>query len=216
MSGSGQTQEGLGERYEVRRIPGGVGKAYIREHHYSRSCHNGPMTWGLYEDEQLIGVCAFATPASEAVRASLFGPEHKDRVTELHRLHVQDGTPKNTESWFISRCLTGLKEERPLIRAVISFADSTEGHVGTIYQAVNALFCGFTSRTRFWRDSEGRLRHPRQNGHNVTPKEAKEMGWVPEMRDSKYRYVLPLCKTRTERRWFKRNFLLISQPYPSS
>lgn len=188
---------------------------FIREHHYSRSCHNGPMTWGLFSGEDLIGVCAFATPASEAVRASLFGPESKDCVTELHRLVVLDGTPTNTESWFIAKALKGLKEERPRIKGVISFADATEGHVGTIYQAVNALFCGTTARARFWRDSEGRLRHPRQNGHNVTPTEAKAKGWKAETRDSKYRYVLPVCKTRTERRWFWRNFRLDPLPYPS-
>jgi hypothetical protein len=173
------------------------------------------MTWGLFDGEELIGVCAFATPASEAVRASLFGPHNKDRVTELHRLHVQDGTPSNTESWFIAQAMRGLKEERPLIRAVISFADQTEGHIGTIYQASNALYCGTTSRARFWRDPEGRLRHPRQNGHNVTPAEAREMGWTPEMRESKHRYVLPLCRSRTERRWFHHNFLLNHRPYPA-
>ena len=200
--------------YEVRRIPGGQGKEYIRTHHYSRSCHNGPMTWGLFEEEELIGVCAFATPASEAVRASLFGPEYKDCVTELHRLHIQDGTPTNTESWFISQALKGLKQERPLIKAVISFADSTEGHVGTIYQACNGLFCGSTARARFWRDTEGRLRHPRQNGHNVTPAEAKEKGWTAEMRDSKYRYVIPIVKSKSDKRWFKHHFRLTPQPYP--
>jgi len=30
----------------------------------------------------------YATPCSEAVRASVFGKEYKDHVTELHRLHI--------------------------------------------------------------------------------------------------------------------------------
>lgn len=203
------------DSYRVEKIAGKIGKEYIRENHYSRSCHNGPMCWGLYDGAELIGVCAFATPASENVRASLFGPDYKDAVTELHRLHIKDVTPTNTESWFIARALRGLKSERPSIRAVISFADSTEGHSGTIYQAMNALYCGNTGRARFWRDGEGRLRHPRQNGHNVTPEEAKSMGWVPEMRDSKYRYVIPVLNNESEKRWFKHNFKLNAQPYPS-
>ena len=198
----------------VSRIPGGQGKTYIRENHYSRSCHNGPMTWGLFEGDRLVGVCAFATPSSEAVRASVFGLEHKDKVTELHRLHTSDDLPKNTESWFVSRALRGLKEERPQLMAVISFADSTEGHYGTVYQAMNALFCGTTSRARFWRDAEGRLRHPRQNGHNVTPEEAKSMGWKPEMRGAKFRYIFPVGRSRSEKRWFNRNLLLTTYPYP--
>lgn len=186
--------------FEVRRIRGGEGRDYIRANHYSRSCHNGPMCYGLFRGGVMVGVVAFATPCSEAVRASLFGPEEKDRVTELHRLFVEDGTPPNTESWFVARALKMLKEDRPHLWAAISFADGTEGHVGYIYQALNALYCGTTGRARFWRDGEGRLRHPRQSGVNITPGVAKERGWQPEMRDAKHRYVLLLPNGRNHRR----------------
>ena len=198
--------------YEVRAIPGGVGRDYLRERHYTRSCHNGPMCWGLFDRGRMIGVIAFATPSSEAVRSSLFGEEHKHRVTELHRLFVEDGTPRNTESWFIARSLRALCQRKPEIRGVISFADSTEGHVGTIYQAVNALFCGTTGRARFYRDSEGRLRHPRQNGVNITPEMAKERGWVSEMREAKNRYVLLVGN----KKWARRNLRLTPLRYPKA
>lgn len=196
--------------FEVRPIPGGVGRDYLRANHYTRSCHNGPMCWGLFCEGKMIGVIAFATPSSEAVRASVFGVEHKDRVTELHRLFVVDGTPTNTESWFIARGIKGLLEKRPAIRGVLSFADSSEGHTGVIYQATNALYCGTTGRSRFWRDGEGRLRHPRQNGHNVTPDEAKTMGWTAEMRDAKYRYLFLVGN----KKWAKSHLKLTSYPYP--
>lgn len=196
--------------YQVLPIAGGVGRDFIRKYHYTHSCHNGPMCWGLFSEGEMIGVIAFATPSSEAVRASVFGPEFKDRVTELHRLFVFDGTPKNTESWLISRGLKGLLEKRPNIRGVLSFADSTEGHVGTIYQATNALFCGTTGRARFYRDSEGRLRHPRQNGVNITLKEAESRGWVSEMREAKNRYLFLVG----DKKWASRNLKLSSYPYP--
>lgn len=197
------------ETYSVRQIPGGVGRDYIRANHYSRSCHNGPMCWGLFDGEVLIGVCAFATPNSEAVRASVYGKGFENEVTELHRLFVVDGTPTNTESWFIVRALRGLQEYRPSITAVLSFADSTEGHTGVIYQATNALYCGMTGRARFWRDQEGRLRHPRQNGHNITPAEAKERGWVGEMREAKHRYLYLLGSGRQKRALRKRVILAV-------
>lgn len=196
--------------YEIRQIRGGEGRDYLRENHYTRSCHNGPMCWGLFEGRRMVGVIAFATPSSEAVRASVFGPEHKDKVTELHRLFIEDGTPKNTESWFISRALRLLVSRKPEIRAVISFADSTEGHRGVIYQATNALFCGTTGRSRFYRDQEGRLRHPRQNGVNITLDMAEARGWTPEMRASKNRYVFLVGN----KRWGKRNLKLTTYEYP--
>lgn len=196
--------------YEVREIPGGRGRDYLRENHYTRSCHNGPMCWGLFDGDRLIGVIAFATPSSEAVRASVFGPGYKDRVTELHRLFVEDGTPKNTESWFIARGIKGLLTKRPNIRGIISFADSTEGHRGVIYQASNALFCGTTGRARFYRDADGRLRHPRQNGVNISREAANERGWVPEMRDSKNRYLF----LAGDKKWAARNLKLTTFDYP--
>lgn len=202
------------EDWRVEQIKSSDGKMFIREHHYSRGCHNGPMCWGLLDGESnLLGVIAFATPSSEAVRSSLFGPEHKSWVTELHRLVILDGTPPNAESWLIARALRGLKEYRPQIRAVISFADSTEGHVGTIYQATNALFCGTTGSATFYRDSTGRLRHPRQNGVNISKSEAARRGWVAEKRGAKNRYVFLLGSPKEKRR-LRSALLRVPEKYP--
>ena len=143
----------------------------------------------------------FATPCSENVRASVFGKEYKNCVIELHRLHILDVTPKNTESWFISKSLKLLKEDKPQIRAVISFSDMTVGHEGTIYKATNAFRIGTTGRKVFYKDRDGRLRHPRQSGVNITPSMAKEKGWIPVMREGKnrYLYLLPADKREKKR-----------------
>lgn len=199
----------------VERIPAAVGKAFIIQHHYSHGVHNGPMTWGLLDGEELVGVIAFATPSSEAVCASVFGPEGKRSVTELHRLVLLDRMPRNTESWFISRALAALKAERPQYRAVLSFADATQGHVGTIYQATNAIFTGRSGRATFYLDRDGRLRHPRQNGVNITPVEAAARGWRPTKREGKYRYLF-LLGGRAERRWLESQVRLPRLPYPKA
>ena len=188
--------------YTIERLGSKFAKEYIRSKHYSKSCHNGPSPcYGLYCSGNLIGALCFATPCSENVRASVFGVEYKNHVTELHRLYVEDSylgkvTPKGTESWFISRCLKHLKMDKPQIWAVITFADSTEGHTGTIYKATNARFCGMTSKATFYLDREGRLRHPRQNGVNITLDEAITRGWCPVKRfaKSRYLYLLPDSK----------------------
>ena len=139
--------------YTVRRIPSLQAKMYIREHHYSHTCSSTPKPcYGLFDNENLIGVLMFAVPCSENVRGSVFGIEHKDRVIELHRLHILDVTPKNTESWFITRCLQNLAQDFPIIKGVISFADSTEGHTGVVYRATNAWRCGTTSKAWFYID----------------------------------------------------------------
>lgn len=200
-------------KYRVEKVNSTIGKEFIKAHHYTGGCHNGPMCWGLFDGDELIGVCAFATPSSENVRASVFGPDLKDTVTELHRLVVLDGTPTNTESWFIRRSLNGIKEYRPNIRAVLSFADATEGHLGTIYQASNALYCGTSGKATFYRDQDGRLRHPRQNGRNISLAEARSRGWVPEKREGKHRYLF-LVGSGPQKRRYARDLLLQQFPYP--
>ena len=211
--------------YEIRRLDTATAMDYIKKHHYSHGCHNGPSpcyglysprpndgipTMDLFDKSSLIGVLMFATPCSENVRASVFGEDYKDWVIELHRLHILDVTPKNTESWFISRCLKLLKRDKPEIRAVLSFSDSTEGHNGTIYQATNALRCGKTGRAWFYLDKGGRLRHPHQCGVSITKEMAEQKGWVPVQRESKNRYLWLLPSDKRERKVL---FKMLKIPY---
>ena len=205
------------EDYSVERIKSLPAKEYIKQKHYSKSCHNIPSPcYGLYlnktdteQEKALIGVLCFATPCSERVRASVFGVEFKSSVTELHRLFIEDeykgmSTPKGTESWFISKCLKRLKQEKPHIWAVITFADSTVGHNGTIYKATNAKYCGMTARSTFYVDEEGRLRHPRQCGVNISLDVAKERGWSPVKRMSKHRYLYLLPDNKKHKKELQR------------
>ena len=193
------------EKFSVRKLPCAIAKRYIIEHHYSHGCHNAPSPcYGLFNYEDLIGVLMFATPCSENVRASVFGEEYKDSVIELHRLHILDGTPTNTESWFISRCLKQLVKDRPQTKAVISFSDTTEGHYGTIYKATNFYFLGTTGEATFYIDEDGRLRHPRQNGVNISKQEAEKRGWAPTTRGGKNRYLIFTPQSKNELKKLKR------------
>lgn len=201
--------------FNVEKIKSSVGKEYIRSNHYTGSCHNGPMCWGLKSNDKLLGVIAFATPISENVRASIFGPEYKNHVTELHRMVIDDDCPHNTGSYFISRALSGLKGYKPKYYVVISFADQTEGHDGTVYQAANFLYYGTTgSRTIFYRDEEGNLRAPRQNGVNITEDMARERGWEPELREAKHRYLYLLPDGQKHREKLLNQLEVEVQGYP--
>jgi hypothetical protein len=195
--------------FSVRKISCKTAKEYIHRNHYSKGSHNGPFPcYGLYAGENLIGCLMFATPCSENVRASVFGKEFKNSVIELHRLHIQDGTPKNTESFFISKCLKSLRKDRPQTLAVISFADPTQGHVGTIYQASNFQYYGISGKCKFYLDENNRLRHPRQCGRNISAQEAKAKNWVPTERLGKHRYIYLLSHK------YRKLLKLVSQPYP--
>lgn len=192
--------------YKVERIEPIVAKNYIHEHHYTHGSHGGPSPcYGLFDGDSLIGVCMFAQPCGEKVREKVWGSENKDHVTELHRLHILDVTPRNTESWFISRVLALLKRDKPSIWGVLSFSDTTIGHDGTIYKASNAYRIGQASSRQSYVDETGRLRHQRQNGKYISIKQAIAMGWKVEHRKPKNRYLWILPDSKHHKKWLVDN-----------
>lgn len=226
--------------YTVKKIPKRLARDFIAKYHYTGGCGNAIMPWGLYEQQQgeLVGVIAFQTPISENTRASIFedndGPaedwgercdrcahideEHalREHVTELHRMAIHPDAPANTGTWFISRVLDALKEYKPKYWAVISMADTTEGHDGTVYQAASADYYGTSGRRKFYRDKEGVLRNPRQVGENITHDEARARGWDIEQRKAKHRYVFWLPDPYQSKDDLRELSEIDIQPYPDS
>lgn len=72
-----------------------------------------------------------------------------------------DQVPGNGESWFVARCFRLLRAEKPEVEGVVSYCDPVErrgddgqivmpGHVGTVYQALNAKYRGRGSARTLW------------------------------------------------------------------
>jgi hypothetical protein len=204
------------------------GRQYIKDNHYSGGCSNAAMIWGLYDTaDSLRGAIAFAVPISESMRKQFLGAgdcwcDHLDdghgfhqHVTDLHRLYTDDDLPDGTETWFISQALDRLKAYKPKYWIVTAFADTTEGHLGTVYQASNAKYYGTSDEATFYRDQTGTLRHPRQCGENITKSEARERGWNIEKRDSKHRYLFLLPDGKRHRQWLEEELSGMFEEYPS-
>ncbi|MGH7339980.1 MAG: hypothetical protein ACREKH_05765, partial [Candidatus Rokuibacteriota bacterium] len=136
--------------YEVAAIPDdSTARAFVTAHHYSRSYPAARFRYGLYRGASLVGVAVFSVPARDAVLAILPG-EPLER-TELGRFVLVDDVPANGETWFLARAFELLRAAG--IAGVVSFSDPMPrtrldgslvhpGHVGTIYQAMNAVFLG--------------------------------------------------------------------------
>jgi hypothetical protein len=123
-----------------------IGKATASEvvvtHHYLHRPPPISYSFGLYQDHELGGVVTFGTPPSRHLQQGVC-PEDPSRVIELNRLWVADVLPRNTESWFVSRALHLLP---PFL--VISYADTSKGHMGYVYRALNFHYAGWTDRER--------------------------------------------------------------------
>lgn len=152
------------DRYQVQLIAWQDGRAFIEAHHYSRSMPATRLTVGLVHKlsrlhhETLAGVACFSVPMSQSVIPKYTGLA-PDQGVELGRFVLLDEVPANGESWFLARCLALLAQAKPQIKAVVSFSDPMPrttntgqvmfpGHIGLIYQASNARYCGRTDRNK--------------------------------------------------------------------
>jgi hypothetical protein len=150
--------------YEVEPIPDDTtAQAFGVEHHYSGSYPAARFRFGLFTRAgNLAGVAVFSTPVRKEVTTNWMHGDPLEHV-ELGRFVLLDDVKANAESWMIARCFRLLRREG--ITGVVSFSDPAPrvlggdvlfaGHIGFIYQASNATYCG-RSKARKLR----LLRHP--------------------------------------------------------
>ena len=132
--------------YKIENIPTQETYEWLLHKHYAHRIPSISYAYGLYHNGVLVGVCTFRTPASSSLRAGILGEEFIDRIVELNRLCV-DCDKKNITSWFVSHCLNSLP--RPL--CIVSYADTSQGHIGTIYQACNFIYTGLSAKRTDWK-----------------------------------------------------------------
>lgn len=115
---------------------------HIKEHYLHRKAPCS-YAYGLFEKEtdRIVGVVLYGVPASRSLQKGICGEDYANQVGELTRLWVEDGTPKNVESFLIGNTikLQGFK-------ILVSFAECRQGHVGYVYQATNWLYTGLSAK----------------------------------------------------------------------
>lgn len=142
---------------------------WLLEKHYAKRMCPISFAFGLYDDEQLVGIVTYGVPASPNLCMGICGTDNKDKVLELNRLCLNDGV-KNGASFLVSKSLQMLP--KPTI--VVSYADTAMGHVGYIYQASNFLFTGTTKERTDMAGEDGKhSRHNLGNSENRINRSAK-------------------------------------------
>ncbi len=188
--------------HEVASIPDDTtAKQFVVTHHYANSYPAARFRFGLYRAHLLVGVAVFSVPMTAAV----LRPFPADASAELGRFVLLDHVRANGETWFLARCFDLLRREG--LAGIVSFSDPTPrtdatgmqvfpGHIGTIYQASNAVYAGraspaslrllpdgtvFSNRAqskirkteRGWRYSAGQL-----VAHGAAPLEGDPRAWL--------------------------------------
>lgn len=100
------------------------------------------VAFGMFDNSgQLVGVVTYGVPASSTLLKGVCGADEASNVYELNRLWVDDSVPKNGESYLIGNTLVQLDRE-----IVVSYADTSQGHTGIVYQATNWFYTGLSAK----------------------------------------------------------------------
>lgn len=126
------------ENLKVKSINYDDCKEWFLKKHYARRMPP-PIIYcfGLYDADKLIGVCSYSITMATELRKKF-----SSGLLELSRLVIEDGYPKNTLSFFVAQ--TFKLFPTPLV--LLSYADTSHGHHGYIYQATNWIYTGLSEK----------------------------------------------------------------------
>lgn len=134
-------------------------KQWILRKHYAKRIPQIVFSFGLLRQRELIGIITFGRPPSLPLSESICGKEHKFEVYEFNRLCIDLPIEerKNVATWFCSRTIKLL----PNGLILVSYADTNQGHIGYVYQALNWLYTGLGSANTEYILKDGTKKHSR-------------------------------------------------------
>ena len=176
--------------------------------HYAKAVPIVGLAFNVYNDkDEWCGVICYGLGAANNI-AMPFGL-NQGQVIELLRMALNGKQESTTKAMAIS--LKILSKYAPNVKLVVSFADSEQGHIGTIYQATNWHYIGYSTDTNLI--INGKREHRRTIGSRYgtsSIEKLKAKGLKIEMINTKpkWKYIYPidkglvtLCKS-------------LSKPYP--
>lgn len=177
--------------------------------HYSRSVPIGKMVKiGAFEDGHFVGCVLFSYGTGRNL-AQQYGLKQTE-LCELTRIALTKHAAPVTQ--IMARAIKMLKILCPKMRLIVSYADTEQSHVGTIYQANNWIYTGAVKST----DSllvNGKIKHSRSvsmmYGTSAVEKlKAIGLDVGKVKKGCKHKYLMPLDKN------MQKQVSVLNKPYP--
>jgi hypothetical protein len=112
--------------------------------HYAKAVPVNVTGFSVFNDKnEWCGVILFGSGATNNL-AEPYGLK-QGQVVELVRIALNGKHELTSKA--LSIALKLIKKNLPLCKLVVSYADSEQGHFGTIYQATNWIYTGFSTDT---------------------------------------------------------------------
>jgi hypothetical protein len=183
---------------------------YAVEHwHYSKRMPKSKLVkFGVWEDDIFVGAVIFGYGATNNI-GKPFNLE-QNNICELNRVALSNHNLPVSK--IVATAITKLKKQSPKLRLIVSYADSEEGHLGTIYQAMNFFYIGESIDSYIV--VNGKREHRRVLGLRYG---TNSLVWIRDNIDRnahrvnmlpKHKYLYPLDKA------MRRQISKLAQPYP--
>ena len=170
-------------------------KFAIKNWHYSKSIPSVSIAYSVFNDDNIFcGVICFGLGATNNI-GKPFGLTNGQCI-ELVRVALNGKQASTTKA--VAIALRLLKKDAPLVKLIVSYADSEQGHFGTIYQGGNWYFIGSSTDTNIV--VNGKRQHRRSLGslygtNSVTKMKAMGLNVGERIFTlPKYKYIYPLYK----------------------
>ena len=205
---------------EVRRVPVKEIRRAIVTGHYSGVMPDATQdAFAAYWHEIVVAAIAYGPGGNSKTFGAIIDGFDSHNARELIRLWVHPDAPKNTASFVVSKSLRMLPDD---VGLVVSFADSGQGHFGSIYQALNFHYLGMSNEGVRYIDASGvevtarlanvyRMRNPDKfEGMSLSDIRAF-LGWKPVKSHAKHRYAIAVGKMK---KVIRQELELMALPFP--
>lgn len=176
--------------YELREYPLKPCADFIRTHHYARGCsHTAVMSVGMFRGGLMVGAALWLPPTR--VCAETVDRNEWRRVLSLSRLAVVPGEPQNAASILIGWCVRALRAEGKWSH-LVTFADESQGHTGTIYRATGWTYVGRTAAIARWINGDG-AQVSKLSTKTRTTAEMRRLGYCIQGKFAKHKFTMRIA-----------------------
>ena len=178
--------------------------------HYAKSIPAAPFGYSVFnKNNEWCGVICYGLGATNNLGKSFDLVQGK--CLELTRMALNGKQESTSKALAISIKL--IVKNKPLVRLLISYADSEQKHIGIIYQATNWIFTEISNDTNLI--INGKRMHRRSVGtkygtSSIEKLKTKGINAKVIYTKDKYKYIYPLTKE------LKDKCLKLKKPYPKN
>lgn len=205
--------------YTIKKIQSKDTHQFLLNIHYAKRLPSISYAYGLFENDELVGVVTYGSPPSQTLVKGIAGDEWAKNVLELNRLCLLNNKPNEA-----SKLVGGSFKLLPKPTIVVSFADTAQHHEGIVYQATNFLYTGLSAARKEWAVKGLEHMHSKTLSNSVDSAQGRPVDLLKakygddfyyRQRSRKHRYIMFLG-SRTDRKNFMRDLKYPISEYPKT